>query len=171
MIKIIDILFLNLLFTLVVVKITLLGVLVAEFFERDKGRRSIAYMMALVLVVAFKVVLDNYIYFQSRPSEILIRADLYLDIFPVGMTIAVLYLLWKKLDKRIITVLISFMVFIVSVNFFKTFSKSPFLDILKIIALTGVNFSLYFLIIKFLVDSSESDRKKIVKKRTKNKSR
>jgi len=154
--EIIDRLFLSLLFALLILLIIVIGILVTELFKRRKDKRGIWYFIILYLIIGFKLLLDNYVHFLNSPSELLVSAVSFLDIFPLTMSIIIFYSLWSKLDKRISFVIIIFIVSILLVNFSQIFFANLFLDVLNLVVLAGVNFGFYFLTIKFLIDTSGS---------------
>ena len=71
------------------------------------------------------------------------------------MAAIIFYSFWKRLDKKIVYITFVFIFLIVGVDFLKIFYDNLLINIAKLIALVGINFSLYFLAIKYLIDTQE----------------
>ena len=153
--NIIDSLFLSSLFAILIMNIVLIGILIVRLFENKTYKKGIILFIILFCVSSFKTILDNYVYFKDSPSDFLVRLISIFTIFPFVLSLAIFFYLWKRLDKKIFSVTVVFIILIMGVNFSKMFSSGLFIDILNLIALLGVNLAGFFLTIKFLIDTSK----------------
>ncbi|MFC2138203.1 hypothetical protein ACFLTE_08520 [Bacteroidota bacterium] len=155
-------------FVMINIFIVVIGILTAELFKR-KSRKDVVLVMIVLMGLLARIFIDTYWDFAGHQDLILGKEGLSLSfLLFVGIFFA-FHELWGKIDKKFaFSIIVSSIVLIFSS--FSLLSITPLVNIIpskvslfllsssvgltQAILVMAISFATYFLVIKFLVDTS-----------------
>ena len=153
MIELVHNIYLSMVFIIGILMLVLIGILLAELSIKGRRKKSIFWFLFLCLVVFARNLLEVYSVFGGSKEIIFNKFGLVFNIIPLILIILVFWILWKKLDKKIISFIIACLVGIFSSNFLIMISENLIFKVINLISILLLNLGFYFLIVKYLIDT------------------
>ena len=147
---------LSIFFVISILFIVLVGILIVEYFKFEKRvyKKEILYFIAVLISLIIHVVFD--IYTRVYNGGLINTINLFWDFVLGSLFLIVTYLLWKKLNKfwayfSSLSIIICVSADVALVIYHQTL----ILEIFHFLSMFAVFIGVYFLIIKYLIDTSE----------------
>ena len=132
--------------------LVLVGILIVEFYKKKVSKKEISYFLIILVVFIIHIILDTigHLLYQST----IIKISFVWDFILLFSSLIVFYILWKKLNRSLAYLSLLFIVLCFTIDVLLVFlTHNPPLEVLHSIFMFGIFVFLYFLIVKFLIDT------------------
>jgi len=135
--------------------ILLSGVLITEYFKREKdSKKGVLGFLILSIGITIFIVFDTYRFFIDYNKGIFMIMLMGMNISLLSFFVVNCIRVWSKINKKLFFAIPVFVIGIIVFEQIFKLSLDISLEILNAVTTGGATILLYFLIIKFLIDTS-----------------